>query len=204
MIKALCLATACLSVFGAAAKAGTLEVTVLDAGGQPVHDAVVSVRMAGNAGGPARFTQAPQMAQKDIQFAPGILLVPVGANVSFPNFDRVRHHVYSFSKTKKFELKLYGHDQSRSVRFDQAGTVVVGCNIHDQMRGFIRVVDTPFAGISDARGRVVLANLPAGAARIVVWHQANRARDGEVMSTMSLPSTGKATQVTRLTLIPGR
>jgi plastocyanin len=204
MFKSFCLAAACLSAFGGAAQAGTLEVTVVDAGGLPVRNAVVSVRVASYANGPARFEQATQMSQKNIQFAPGLLLVPVGANVSFPNFDRVRHHVYSFSKAKKFELKLYGRDKSRSVRFDQAGTVVVGCNIHDQMRGFIRVVDTPFAGISDSRGKVVLANLPAGSARIVVWHQANRARDGEVMSTTSLPSTGKAIQVTRLTLIPGR
>ena len=83
------------------------------------------------------------LRQRQHQFHPFVLVVPVGANVSFPNFDPTRHHVYSFSPAKRFELKLFARDQSRSVRFDKPGVVALGCNIHDQMSAFIDVVDTP-------------------------------------------------------------
>src|SRR6185437_2462729 len=68
------------------------------------------------------------------------------------------------------ELKLYSHDETRTVKFDKAGVVAVGCNIHDNMTAFIRVVDTPYAGKSDARGAVVIHDVPEGAATIEVWH----------------------------------
>ena len=83
------------------------------------------------------------MAQENISFSPHVLIVPVGATVAFPNHDRVRHHVYSVSKPKKFDIKLYGRDETRTEAFDKPGVVALGCNIHDQMSGFIIVVDTP-------------------------------------------------------------
>ena len=106
------------------------------------------------------------MQQHNIAFDPHVLIVPVGSTVGFPNLDKVRHHVYSFSKVKKFDLKLYGRDETRSVVFDKAGVVALGCNIHDSMSGFIIVVDTPYAMKTDANGRVVIANVPAGSATV--------------------------------------
>jgi plastocyanin len=148
-----------------------LTVLVKTAAGKPVADAVVTARpQAGVPRGPIRFSWPYRMAQKDMQFQPFVLIVPVGAEVSFPNLDLVLHHVYSFSPAKAFELKLYGHDETRHVRFDKPGLVSVGCNIHDSMAGFIKVVDTPYAAKTDAQGRAVLRDLPAGAAAVSVWH----------------------------------
>src|SRR6185437_15441331 len=107
---------------------------------------------------------------KNLQFDPFVLIVPVGANVSFPNRDPVRHHVYSFSPTHPFELKLYGKDETRSVRFDKAGVVALGCNIHDNMVAFIKVVDTPFAAKTDDKGLAVLKGLPVGQVPVRIWH----------------------------------
>lgn len=172
-------ALAALMVSGNA-EAATLNIVVVDAAGRPVPGAVVSAKpLAGPAGG-ARFASSKAMGQRNIQFTPGTLVVPVGTTVSFPNYDRVRHHVYSFSKAKRFELKLFGRDESRSVTLDTPGTVAVGCNIHDQMRGFIRVVDAPFAGMSDASGRLTLDGVSAGRFQLTVWHPQVRARDQEV------------------------
>jgi plastocyanin len=151
------------------ALAADLSVTVRDAHNMAVRDAVVMVYPA--AGAPAPRIAGPyRMAQHNIQFDPFLLVVPVGATVGFPNLDTVRHHVYSFSKPKPFELKLYGQDESRSVTFDKPGVIAVGCNIHDQMIGFIRVVDTPFAVKTDANGVAVIRGLPAGAATAKIWH----------------------------------
>jgi len=120
-----------LAVAGAASPlaAAPLSVRVVDASGRPVRDAVVTLYPAGNAARPAHGGGRFVVAQKDLQFHPFLTIVPVGADVSFPNLDPTKHHVYSFSPAKKFELKLFAKDQSRTVHFDKAGVVALGCNI---------------------------------------------------------------------------
>jgi plastocyanin len=150
------------------ASAENVTFKVLDVAGNPVQDAVVTVA-AGAGAGPVKFAWPLEMKQQDLTFSPYVLIVPAGADVKFPNFDKVRHHVYSFSKGNKFELKLYGHDESRSVKLEKAGVAAIGCNIHDTMVAYIRVVDTPYAAKTDADGLAVL-DLPASAATATVWH----------------------------------
>lgn len=153
------------------AAAGDLTVVVTNAAGQPVRDAVVMVKPAAGVPAAAAARLGPLvMAQKDIAFAPYVLIAPVGSSVAFPNKDKVRHHVYSFSTAKKFELKLYGKDETRSVVFDKPGPVSLGCNIHDSMIGFIYVTDTPYAAKSGADGAAVVQDVPAGGATLLVWH----------------------------------
>lgn len=141
---------------------------VSDSAGNPLKDAVVMVA-ADAAAPPVKFAWPLEMKQKDLAFEPYVLIVPAGADVKFPNFDKVRHHVYSFSKGNKFELKLYGKDESRSVKLEKAGIAAIGCNIHDTMVAYIRVVDTPYAAKTGADGKVTL-DLPAGAKSATVWH----------------------------------
>jgi hypothetical protein len=124
-------------------------------------------------------------------FDPFVLIVPVGAEVAFPNQDTVRHHVYSFSPAKTFELKLYGQDETRTVRMDKAGVVALGCNIHDQMSAFVVVVDTPFAAKTDATGQVTLRNMPGDAARLQVWHPYAKTKGNLVSQPVAL-SAGRA------------
>jgi plastocyanin len=154
------------ATLSAQAAAGDITVVVTDAAGKPVPDAVVTFDVPGRRPSPGRFT----VSQHDMMFMPEVLVVPVGSTVTFGNLDPFRHHVYSFSETRKFELKLFGHGQQRPVIFDKPGLVAIGCNIHDQMQAFIHVVDTAFAGRTDARGRVVLADLPAGRHALRLWH----------------------------------
>ncbi|HEV7352206.1 MAG TPA: methylamine utilization protein [Brevundimonas sp.] len=159
--------------------AGDLTVSVRDAAGRPVRDAVVTVHPAAGASGPIRFAWPLRVTQQQLQFQPYVLVVPVGQAVSFPNLDRVRHHVYSFSRGNRFEIELYGRDETRSHTFRAPGTVAIGCNIHDQMLAYIRVVDTPFAAKTEASGDVVLRNVPAGAATLRIWHPTLNVRGNE-------------------------
>ena len=162
------------------ARAGELSLSITDAKGAAVSDAVITVYPdSGVPQGNIHFAWSPVMRQQNIQFVPGTLIVPVGATVAFPNYDRVRHHVYSFSRAAKFELKLYGQDQSRSYTFPVAGTVALGCNIHDTMHGFIKVVDTPYAEKTDSMGHVLIKNLPEGAVTIRIWHPLQKAPEQE-------------------------
>ena len=152
------------------AAAADLRVSVTTPSGAAVRDAVVMVYpKAGVPKRPIRFSWPYLMVQKNMRFDPFVLVVPVGAEVAFPNRDNTRHHVYSFSPAKSFQLKLYGNDETRVVKFDKTGVVAIGCNIHDNMTAFLRVVDTPWAGKTGATGEVVIADAPAGAT-VIVWH----------------------------------
>lgn len=163
----------------ASAQAADLTVRVRNAKGSPVANAVVAFYPTGGAGS-ARLQGPFRMTQYDLQFDPFVLIAPVGASVAFPNLDRVQHHVYSFSPTKVFELKLYGKGEVHSVRFDKAGVAAIGCNIHDQMVAFIYVSDTPFAVKTNAAGVAVLRDAPAAAGRLKIWHPYAKARGGIV------------------------
>jgi len=182
-----------LAALGLAAPAwaGDLSVVLTTAAGKPVPNAVVMVHPAGGVRAP-RPTGGYRMVQKDMRFDPFVLIAPVGAEVAFPNLDPVRHHVYSFSPAKTFELKLYGRDETRHVRFDRPGVVGVGCNIHDDMSAFIRVVDTPFAARTGADGAALVQGLPAGAARVTVWHPHLKAPRGEIVREVMAPAAGAA------------
>jgi plastocyanin len=171
-----------------AAPAATVTVQVRGVDGGPVADAVVTIEGARAPAGPVRFPWPYVVSQQNISFQPHVLIVPVGATVSFPNLDKVRHHVYPFSKAKKFELKLYGHDETRSITFDTPGLVAIGCNIHDTMSGYIHVVDTPYAAKTDASGRAVIEGVPEGGATLALWSRAVHAAGNRLTQTIGVPA----------------
>lgn len=167
--------------------AGDLIVSVRDAAGVPVRDAVVTVTpAAGVPRGPIRFPWALRMTQQDLQFQPYVLIAPVGGTVAFPNLDRVRHQVYSFSRGARFELQLYGRDESRTHTFTSAGVAALGCNIHDQMLAYIKVVDTPWAMKTDTAGDAILRGVPAGGATLRVWHPRLAGRGNELARLLTV------------------
>ena len=159
---------ALLCLLGTApALAASVTVQVLDAKGQPVEDAAV---FAEPVGAPqALRTRKTEIEQKDRSFRPLVTVVQTGTAINFPNNDTVRHHVYSFSKAKLFELKLYSGVPAAPVLFDKPGTVVLGCNIHDKMVGYVRVVDTPWFGKTGKDGRAKLDGLPDGQYQLKAW-----------------------------------
>lgn len=194
MMAALALALAA----SAGARAGTVVVDVQDPAGKPVADAVVFLDSAD-----ARRQMRPQagvdMAQEARQFVPGVLVVPVGTAVSFPNRDTVRHHVYSFSPAKKFELKLYIGTPANPVVFDRPGVVVLGCNIHDNMVGWILVVETPyFARSAPGTGRVQLDNVPPGAYTLRTWHARLPVGAPALEQPLAVPASGTGSAQVRL------
>lgn len=146
----------------------SLAVSVVDATGLAVEHAVVSLHTA------TPTMAAPGtvaiMDQRQLQFAPTVLAIQNGTVVEFPNQDDVRHHVYSFSHPNAFELKLYHGESGNYNQFDHAGVVVLGCNIHDGMLGYLRVVDTPLFGTSDDAGRLSVEAIASGDYEMQIWH----------------------------------
>lgn len=187
-IRAIALLTALLAVpasIAGAASAGSIKVQVVDERGVPVRNAVIELDSPSARNTLITFPWRMAMAQKDEAFVPGTLVVARGSTVAFPNLDRVRHSIYSFSKPARFEIDLYGRDQSRTHTFPVSGSVALGCNIHDKMRGYIRVVDTPFVGKTDANGYVTLSGVPGGTATLTVWHPRIRTPSGEVVKQVN-------------------
>jgi plastocyanin len=152
-----------------AAAAGALELRVLDGSGAPLPDAVVFLESPA-----ARAAVKPrplaEIAQVARNFDPMVTVVPLGTPVTFPNRDTVRHHVYSFSPVKKFEIKLYVGTPTEPVVFDQPGIAVLGCNIHDQMAAWVVIVPTPWYGKTGVDGVLRLPSVPAGSYRLRSWH----------------------------------
>ena len=166
-----------------AARAGTVDVRVVDSRGEPVPGVVAFVDGVTDSTDPGTFGPAI-MDQVDKEFVPHVLVVRRGTPVRFPNSDPVAHHVYSFSRPNDFVLPLYKGNPHEPMSFKYDGVVTLGCNIHDNMVGYIVVVDSTAFGLTDTSGRVTLATAADFDGRSVrIWSP--RIRDDE--STLLLP-----------------
>ena len=162
-------ASLALALLPAAALPAGVTVTVTDAAGKPLADAVALLEPAAGRV-PVKPMADTEISQAKRTFRPRVTLITTGTRVTFPNFDTVRHHVYSFSPVKTFELKLYAGVPNAPVTFDKPGVAVLGCNIHDTMAAWVVVADTPWHARSGVDGLARLADVPAGAYRLRVWH----------------------------------
>lgn len=156
-------------VVSAQAAAASLHVDVRDDTGHPLPDAVVFLLPLDRPAPPSNGAAAT-IDQRGLSFSPQVLVVQTGTEVTFPNSDNVRHQVYSFSPAKRFELKLYAGNHASTERFDRAGVVTLGCNIHDWMLGYVVVVDTPWFGKTGPDGQLTIDGVPPGRYTLQLWH----------------------------------
>ena len=159
-----------LCLWTAPGGAAVLKVDVLDRDGTPVNDVVIVAT-------PRHVPDTPALAasshvvmdQIERQFVPRILVIRTGTPVDFPNSDNIAHQVYSFSPAKRFQLSLYRGRVYPPLVFDKAGLVVIGCNIHDNMLGYIYVTSSPYFGKTDTHGTLYLEGLVAGVYAVSAW-----------------------------------
>jgi plastocyanin len=175
IIQSLC----SLLLFSSSALAATISFEIKNSANaqELVSDAVVIADPL-----PAKTIPAPSgkvyvLTQQNKKFSPFVLPIEVGAKVRFPNLDDFAHSVYAVSSIKSFELPLYKKSDKEPppVLFEKAGKVVLGCNIHDAMIGYILVLPTPYFS-SSKEGKASL-NLPAGQYQIRSWHPRMKEKD---------------------------
>jgi len=159
----------CSAASAALAASAAITVQVTDGAGKPLADVVVSAEPEGAAALP-KYLKPAEIEQRGMKFLPLVTVIQSGSRVSFPNNDKVKHHIYSFSPAKKFDQKLYSGVAAAPQVFDKAGTVVLGCNIHDRMVAYIKVVDTPFFARTDAAGTARIEVPAAGKYAVSAWH----------------------------------
>ena len=148
------------------------KVTLLD-GGKPRADAsnivvwVEATRVADRAS-PAPVT----MTSEHKRFTPRVVAVEEGRTVSFPNTDPIFHNVFSVSGENRFDLGLYRSGRSKDKTFSAPGLVRVYCNIHPQMVGYVRVVDSSFSAVTGPDGAFAFDGVPAGSRVVKAWCEA--------------------------------
>jgi plastocyanin len=173
---------------------------VVGADGNGIAEAIVFVQTpTSGAATPAMAT----MDQYDKTFVPGVLPIVVGTKVRFPNRDQIRHHVYSFSRAKKFELPLYKGEEAPPVMFDRPGMVKIGCNIHDWMSAIILVLPSSHYAVTDESGRYVLNGLDEGEYTVVAWHAQSRQKTEDIAQTVALSGGDREVDFS-LSLSPAR
>lgn len=152
-------------------KAQAVELVVQDQHGDPLANTVIEWHVEG--GTAEANLPVAIMDQVDKAFSPEMLVIQQGQRVNFPNSDNIRHHVYSFSQAKTFELKLYSGQPKQPVKFNNSGIAVLGCNIHDSMVGYVYIANSPNYVVTDQQGRAQV-NLPKGVNSMTAWHALNR------------------------------
>ncbi|MCP4586805.1 methylamine utilization protein [Pseudoalteromonas sp. SCSIO 43101] len=176
--------------------AADISFTVRDQFGEPLADAVIELQGNKN----LAHTQLPVavMDQVNKQFSPNVLVIQQGQSVDFPNSDNIRHHVYSFSSAKPFNIKLYADRPEKPELFDNAGVVVLGCNIHDSMVGYIYVANGANTLKTAQDGKVQLKDISVPT-NITIWHP-NQA--SEINKKLSVTVTEQAADITIETNAP--
>ncbi len=159
------IALTCVSTPGYCA---SLTVLVTDNHGAPVENVVIFAEPVSGKIGPKPGRTA-EIAQISRRFDPLVTVIQTGTEVSFPNKDTVKHHVYSFSSAKVFDLPLYSGKASAPQMFNKAGTVVLGCNIHDNMVAYVQVVDTPYFAKTDGAGKAIIEGISPGKYNVKAW-----------------------------------
>ncbi len=173
-------------------RAGDITVEVLNDKGEPVAGAVAYL-LPNSAVQPAPSTQLTKIDQIEKAFVPRISAMQAGGSVNFPNFDNIRHHVYSFSPARKFEIPLYEGVPAESIQFPTPGIVALGCNIHDWMAGYVVVTETPWHAITGEDGKAVIKGVPAGTFNIETWHEKLRGKPTKTRQKVEVSASGTVT-----------
>jgi plastocyanin len=137
-------------------------------------------------------TEKFRLIQKDKQFIPHLLVVPIGSSVEFPNLDPFYHNVFSLFNGKRFDLGLYEAGSIRTVHFDHEGVSYIFCNIHPEMGAVVIAVPTPYFAVTNANGNVTIRDVPEGVYELNVW--AEGARPESLTSLKRMVRLGPATR----------
>jgi plastocyanin len=168
--------------------------------GKPLSGFSVIMMWPKTGGHTKRIPKQRVIEQRDKQFAPHVMAVPVGSTVSFPNFDTLYHNVFSISRSTPFDLGMYKQGDLREVKFDKAGIVRLGCNIHASMSAYLVVVDAPAYAVAEPGGGFAFRALSPGRWRVQGWSERSAAPiDTEVTikpgeNTVTIDLKGGATQ----------
>lgn len=148
---------------------GTITGTVAARGVRDARDVIVYLEHVEGEFEPPE--EKPVIDQQNLIFIPHVLPVLKGTTAQFTNSDKVKHNVFSPSKTKKFNLGTYASGVTREVTFDKPGKVSLLCNVHAEMSAYVYVLQNPFFALTGPEGTFTIGNIPPGSYTIKTWHE---------------------------------
>jgi plastocyanin len=179
-----------VALWACSASAAPFEMQFVGVDGKGVDGGVVVTLRSTDASRPIAKPAPAVMDQIDRQFAPHVLVIPVGSPVQFPNSDSVAHQVYSFSPAHPFKLELYQGKPYKPEVFGAPGIVTLGCNIHDQMRAYVYVVEAQYFGRADHDGRWSVTNVEPGDYQLTIWHPLSRTQKPVLDQRITIKADG--------------
>jgi plastocyanin len=201
-MKSLYLALLFLMSWGITLQAAEIDIVVTDKDGKPIADTVVMATPTQGQVKPKKLQNRIVIDQVDKEFVHYVTVIAIGTAVQFPNSDDIRHHVYSFSPAKQFELPLYMGTPAKPVVFDKAGVVKLGCNIHDWMVGYLYITDAPYFKTTDKEGKAQLIQLPTGKYNVQLWHPRMETTEVNTQQTIMIVDSVKNLLSFQLSLKP--
>jgi len=147
----------CITAYSLFIETFATTLQFIDQNGTPIQNVVVTLPIEYSG---TKTTFPKTIDQVNMQFSPRVLTIQKGEHVVFPNSDNIRHHLYSFSKAKTLEIKMNSERKVAPLEFDTPGIVAIGCNIHDDMLGFIYVADGQETLVSDQNGKQRRVDIP--------------------------------------------
>jgi plastocyanin len=189
--KRLAVAIGCTLV-AATANAGTLIGTAQDKDGAPLANVVFTLKpVTAGIGMPSTPATTAAITQENLKFSPYVTAIRVGSSVQFPNRDTVEHHIKSFSASKPFEIAVHKPGNAPApIVFDKEGAVIVYCILHDWMRAFVYVADTPWFAQTAEVGAAQIENVPAGEFEVLAWHPDLGQYKSPLSQKISVPAAG--------------
>ena len=185
-----------LWIISVAAYSAEITISVMDQKSNAVIDGYVELYAL--SGTEVATPATGTIDQIDKEFTPLVSAVPVGSTVFFPNSDNIQHQIYSFSKSKPFDLPLFAKNDTQKVVFENAGIIHMGCNIHDWMLSFLYVYESKFFGQTNNRGNISFSDLPDGDYELRVWSPRLKNNRKAVTQTISIPQTTTITQTIKV------
>ena len=183
-------------------QAGTLVAIAGDRDGQAMTNVVVTLKPIGVAA-PVTVPATITVTQEGMTFKPYISIIRKGSSVVFANRDTVEHHIKSFSSSRPFEIAVHKPgDTPPPIRFESEGAIVAYCILHDWMRAYVYVTDTPWYGSSDVSGITRIDNIPAGEYEVTAWHPDLGQFKPPLTTKLTVPASGTAQATFKFELKP--
>lgn len=171
--------------------ANNLNFSLVDSKKKPLANVAIYVMPLDASAKSQTSNKKGSITQRNKTYIPHVSIFQKGTNVTFLNEDRKKHHVYSFSKAKKFEIKLYSGKPPKKIIFDKSGLVTLGCNIHDNMLAYAYILDTPYYALSNKQGRATLRNVPNGQYLLKIEHPQQK-NEAAIQKRLNLSGKGRS------------
>jgi hypothetical protein len=108
--------------------------------------------------------------QAERKFKPYLSVVQKGLALTFNNEDDITHQIYSASASNRFSLRVKSGDKKSIEPLKNTGKILMGCNIHDWMGGYLLVLDTPLYTKTNEAGIAKIQVSEDGEYQLSVWH----------------------------------